>query len=339
MGAAAEDGGNVVVVDVEAVLVEADAGVAGGVGQASPVGVGAVPGGFDEEGVADGAGDFFGVGFGLAAFDDEFDEFGHFFAVADDLFGERVTDFVDGFAEGLEQGGGGFRGEAGAAVGEEQDGIVRAHVAVDGDPVEGPVAGGGEGVFEDLVGGVEVGREEGEHGGHVGLDHAGSLGHARDGQGVAFVLEACGDDFAAGVGGEDGVGGGEGGLGAVREVTHGGVDPLADIRHGQDAADPTGRADEEAVFGLGGLLRESCHGAGVGHALFAGAGVGVAAVGDEAGDLGAAAGEEFLAEPDGRGADIVLGEHARHRAGRHGVDDREVEPFLAGLADVAGDAG
>ena len=127
---------------------ESDTCVTCGIGETSPVRVGAIPGCFHEQGVADGACDFLGVRFGLAAFDDELDELGDFLAIADDLLGQRIADEVDCFFEGEEQVGKRPWLDAGLSVGKEEHGVVGAHVAVDGDAVEGLVAGDGQHVLE-----------------------------------------------------------------------------------------------------------------------------------------------------------------------------------------------
>ena len=104
--------------DVEALFFQSDAGVASGVGQPTPVGVRAVPRGFDEKGVAYAAGDFLGVLLALTTFDDDFNEFGHFLAITDDLLGEGVADEEDCVTKCLQQFGIFIRCHARLATGE-----------------------------------------------------------------------------------------------------------------------------------------------------------------------------------------------------------------------------
>ena len=98
-------------VDIDAIGIDLSAGVADGGDEASPVGIGAGPGGFDQRRVGDGLGDAERVGVGCRAFDVQFDNMGDALAVGDDLAREGGADLGEGVGKsgvaGPEDGGAG----------------------------------------------------------------------------------------------------------------------------------------------------------------------------------------------------------------------------------------
>jgi len=78
---------------------------------------------------------------------------------------------------------------ASLAIGQGDDHVADAGVAIDRDPVEGLIDGRFQQGREDIVLNRTVGRQDADHGGHIGVDHAGALGHASDGDCLAFELE------------------------------------------------------------------------------------------------------------------------------------------------------
>ena len=61
-----------------------------------------------------------------------------------------------------------------------QDHVIGAGIAVDGDHVEGPLHGQGQSLLQSLRPDGGIGIDESQHGGHVGVNHSGTLGHAAD---------------------------------------------------------------------------------------------------------------------------------------------------------------
>ena len=167
---------------------------------------------------------------------------------------------------------------AGPAVCEQQHGVVRGLGAVDGQPVEAA----GHRLAQDLLqlGGLGggVSGEDGQHGGHVGLQHGGPLGDAADGEAVARNHHL----LAHRVGGHH-----RPGRLAAPVSAPGGHHPRdagGDDVHGQLEANETRGADQH-VAGVApqGLSGDVAHRLGVGEALRSGGGVGVAAVENDRG--------------------------------------------------------
>ena len=243
------------------------------------------------------------------------DQMGRALAVGGDAAGHVDADVLDETGEsrlvllGLDL-------DAGGAVGEQDHGVVGGGVAVDGAHIEALV----DGVVQHLlqVGGraLGVGGDVGEGGGHVGVDHAGALGHRADADGAGGELELVGGFLADGVGGHDGIGR----VGAVGLVELGGDDLTDAIEHlldGQLLADDAGGADEDLVL----------------DALRAGGGVGVAGVDDDG--AGLAVLEDLTVENDGSGAELVGSEHCG--AGRLGLGVEDGHIGLLGLAALHAD--
>ena len=247
--------------------------------QSAEVGVGGEEGGFDQRRVGDGVGDLAGFIAGFGVFDADGDEFGRAFAVADDGLGElegeaaeqvfelfvaRVGDVVD-FALAVFAGG------------DDDEAVVGAGVAVNGDGVEGFVGDFLGHQLEDGLGNFGIGGDEGEHGRHVGMDHAGAFGDAGGADGMFFADAAFArGGFGHGVGGHDGaccirpVGGlhfGQGG------------DDFADGQRLED--DACGEGKDLGGFAAGLFGGRGAGFDGVDSALCACAGVGVAGVDDD----------------------------------------------------------
>ena len=124
---------------------------------------------------------------------------------------------------------------------------------------------------------VGIGQDEAEHGGHIGLNHAGAFGETGEPDGLAadfnFNRQAFGDE----VGGHHRFRGIESVV--RREVFVQFLDSVGNFIHRQEFTDGSGGADKD----IGGVDAERAgsqcgHGLGVGLALRAGAGVGDAAV-------------------------------------------------------------
>ncbi len=216
--------------------------------------------------------------------------------------------------------------------------LVR-HVAVDGDGVEAVFDGGGERGAELVGGGVEVGEDVGEHGGvrhELRADHAGALGAAEDADGLtAVVLDGGAGDLALGVGGEDGVGEGEEVLGGVAEGGLGGGERGDELFCGERDADDAGGGGDDLVEDDAEVLGDGDAGAPGGFdAGVAGGAVGVAGVDDHGGDTAASGFEMAATDDDGRGDDLIAGEHGRGVGAV--VADGEREVRLAAGFDAGG---
>jgi hypothetical protein len=334
-GEAAFAGDEAAEVDVDEFLAEASAGVADGVDDAAPVGVGAVEGAFDEEGLADGFGGAAGVILSAGVADTDFDEFGDAFAIGDDHFGEFEHDLVKGAAEDAGfLGAGADEGGIGLAVAHDDDGIVGAGVAIDGDAIEGEIDGVADSAFDFIFGDAGVGGDEAEHGGHVGADHAGAFGDTADAEGAVAARDFDGEGLGAGVAGHDGLGGFIGSFGVEFFAER--IDEGSDAFHGHGHADDAGGADEDLAHadaeGFGGGLG---HEFGVLDAARAGAGVGVAAVGDDGAGVGFA--HVLSGDANAGGLDLIGGEDGLGVGGVVGDDEGEVETFDLRIFDAASD--
>ena len=309
-------------------------GVAGGGHDAAPVGVLAEQGGLEQGGAGDGPGHQLGVLLGGQAVGLHDHQMGGALAVGGDAAGHIHADHVQNLGEGglvrLS-----LHGHAGGAVGQQEQGVVGAGVAVHGHHVEALV---GAGLQHGLHhGGVDlgVGGDVGQHGGHVGVDHAGALGAGADADGAAGQLQLIGHFLLHQVGGHDG----PGCVGALLHA-HVGDDAahaLQHLLHGELLADDAGGAHEHLVLPQAQqLLRLGLHRLGVLDALLAGGGVGVAAVDDHG--AGLALLQDLPVQNDGSGAEFIGGEHGRAGGGLFGVDDGHVGLLaLAALhAHIAG---
>ncbi len=298
-------------------------GVPDGTGEASPVGVAAEDGALDEAGSCDGHGAVTRLGFGSRVGNFDGDESRGAFAVGGDGAGEVGADIGEGLlefvvirsspAEGLLPRG---------AVGEDDGHVAGGSVAVDGDAVEGAIDGGAESGAEVSLVNARVGGQEGEHGGHVGMNHAGAFGDSDDAEGVASDSDFAGGDFGPCIGGHDAQGG------FVPPVRRSGVhesgQAVTDFFEIGNVTDDAGGCDEDL---LGLAVDDVCEcAAHLSRGVFpasAGAGIGLAAVDDDSVD--GLSGAEVLGGDDNRCSGKPVTGHAGYGgAGEVGDDDGQV---------------
>ena len=136
---------------------------------------------------------------------------------------------------------------------------------------------------------------EGEHGRHVGLDHAGSLDYPTHGDFPHRRVELGGTGLGAGVGGEDRFLKGLGSVELVTDVFGGILNARCDSADRETRPDPSGRAHQDFLgmkVEVPGYLGR--HLGGIGVTLLAGAGVGVSAIGHDAVKLRPWVGKKLL---------------------------------------------
>jgi len=282
-----------------------------------------------------GVGDLAALVASLAPFHGDGHELGGALAVAHDGLGQ--------FPGHVDQGGAHFgparlvardEGHAGLAGGGHNEGIVGGGVAVHGDAVERLVRRLLGHRLQQALGDAGVGSEEAEHGGHVRADHAGALGDAGQGDGLAVHHHPARGSLGHRVGGHDAVGGGVPVVGL--EVGNGRRQAGHQAIHGQGLEDhPGGERQHLArrhaeLFGQGGA-----GGVGRGQPRGTGAGVGDAGVDHQGADAcGAVPGRRQVAAAHlhRRGAEAVGGEHAGHGRAFGQGDHRQVA--AVGLADA-----
>ena len=126
---------------------------------------------------------------------------------------------------------------------ESDHGIVRRLASVDVQGVEGSVDGDRQGVGEGRPVNDCVGRDEGEHGRHVGPDHACTLGHASDAP-TGTLVERLLEPRVGGVNGSSGVGSRRQ---IARRQRNGLIDAAEHGVHRQLRADRPGRAHEDRL--------------------------------------------------------------------------------------------
>ena len=220
---------------------------------------------------------------------------------------------------------------AGSAVGEQEDRVVRGGVAVDGAHVEALIHSRGEHLLQVCGIRLGVGRHVDEHRRHIGVDHARALGHRADLHRAGGELQLIGALLADGIGGHDGVGS----LGAVLLGKLCGNDLADALKHLVDRkslADDAGGADEHFVLAEAEqLFRLALNGAGVFDALLAGGGVGVAGVDDDG--AGLALFQDLAVKDDRSCAELVRGEAGRAGAGQVGVENSDVGLLVLALFD------
>src|SRR5260370_8496158 len=66
------------------------------------------------------------------------------------------------------------------SVCEQEDGVIRAGVAVDGNRIEGPISYAAQEWPQDARLRYRVGRDHAQQGGHIGMDHAGAFSDSTD---------------------------------------------------------------------------------------------------------------------------------------------------------------
>ena len=316
-------------------LLHLDAAVAHSGQDAPPVGIAAVDGRLHPQGAHHFACGTASVAQGGGALHQALDELGGSLGVADDGSGQVE-------AKGLQAGGEGGSGgvtrrdglAAGQAVGHDHYHVVGTGIAVHVDHVKGGVHGLAEGVGEE--GGLDrdVGGDEGEHSGQVGMDHAGAFGHAAQRVLAPGLGEASRPVLGTGVGGHDGASELQAAIAGQLDAG----DSLLYSRHQQEGADDAGGGYHHIVGGeaqfAGGQLG---HLPGVAKALVAGGGVGAAAVADDG--LSAAIGQVLLSDDEGCRPHPVAGEDGGGSAGRLGVEEAQVQLVLVAAQASAGSAG
>ena len=209
------------------------------------------------------------------------------------------------------------------AVGEEEHRVVGAGVAVHRDGVEGAVGDAAQERRER--GGVSpgVGREHGEQGREVGVNHPRTFGDAADREGARRRIHPDGAMLGPGIGRHDrprGLGPacrGESPAGLAEARRHLGERQ----RHADDAGRKhQGGARRQPRRLLGGLGHRACGGESLG----AGAGVGDAGVHGDGPDAAGTLAQQVLVVDDGGGADGVAREHAGGGAAGRADEQRNV---------------
>ena len=92
---------------------------------------------------------------------------------------------------------------AGLPVGEQNQGVIRTGIPIDGDGVERIRQGLVEHLLERSPAHRGIGAYIAQHGRHVRVDHAGTLGHAGDGQRPSVQCHLPGRDLGKGIGRHD----------------------------------------------------------------------------------------------------------------------------------------
>ena len=281
------------------------------------------------------------------------DEAGDTLAVKHNFFGQLQGRVIEGRLENGELSRTRRQGAiAGPPVGQEEDGVVGAHVAVHGDAIK---------TFCDrliqrglqrfwIEGGV--GGQEAEHGGverpqgrplaggtHARLNHARAFADAAQARNFVAELEFDGDFLGPRVARHNRLGSVMSVVGRGLEQAGGLENSLLDVGHGQGDADAARGSDQNITGGNfmrrgrqggGGVFG---HGFGIAKALPAGAGVGVAGI-DHHGARAPAL-DLRRAPLDRRGANLVGGKRTGHRGGRIGNDQGQIA-FLAFVRAFAG---
>ena len=263
------------------------------------------------------------------AFDLDRDEFCRAFTVANDRLREfyrhvadrRTQAFIPDRRPALDL-------HAGRTSRDQHERIVGGSIAIDGDRVERLVGHFLQEFLQQAGGHGRVGRHEAKHRGHVRMDHAGALGDAGHGHGLAADLDPPRRALGHDVGGHDGFGGAR----PVRnaQVRLCGRQPGNDSIGGQRLHDHAGGERQH-------FLGRTSHGRShrvadlqpAFQAIFARAGVCVARI-DHHGARCLAGGKVLLAEDDRRCAKAVQREHARD--GGAGRDAHEQHVLAVGLA-------
>ena len=205
------------------------------------------------------------------------------------------------------------------AVCQHDAGVVGGGVAVHADAVEADVDSLQQSSADHLGRNGAVGGQEAEHGAHVGVDHAAALGDAAHADSLAAHGGLHGHLLFHGVSGHDGVGRRVAGLRGSRQRTVQLRHAVLDDLHVEGLADDAGGGHQH-VLGLAadGLGRRRAHLLGVLLAV-GGAGVGVAAVGDDGPGLSVR--QVDLVHMDGRGLHHVFRKHGG-RGALHIGDDQ-----------------
>ena len=196
------------------------------------------------------------------------------------------------------------RGHAGCAVGKAIQRVVRGGVAVHGHAVEGQLHGVAQHFLPDGGFHLRVTQHDGQHGRHVGADHASALGHAHKLHHTAGKGDFAVRNLVESIRGHDRPGkilrgrlaevGGEGG---------GGLLPKIHLELRADNA--RGRGQDIRRLKAEGASHQLLGRAAVSHTFITGAGVGLAGI-DHDGTSGGTLGEHGLGDENGCRRKTVL---------------------------------
>ena len=191
--------------DGEAVTVDGFLGLADGHDDPAPVGVFTGDGGLDQRAVGDRFGQLAGRGRTGGAVHRDLYEFGRSLAVADQLVGKVEHHAVEGTGEFLEPAVADPADARcpGSPGREQQAGVIGRGVPVDRYRVEGGPHMQAQHGAQHVRVNVGVRDDEGQHGRHVGRDHARALGNTGDADGVTVDLALGVRPLGEGVGGHD----------------------------------------------------------------------------------------------------------------------------------------
>ena len=217
----------------------------------------------------------FFVAFGLLYA--QFNKLGSTFAITHNVFCEALHNEHQGRTElALFAQAQVFVTEPAHAVGKQDAGIVGAGVAVHSNGVEGIRNVGAE-FRKEVNRERNVGGNEGQHGGHVGVNHARALAGATDGHHALLGVNFNSMALERKVGGEDSTTKFFGSVGV--ELFHQLRNAGLDFVHGHQVANHAGAADQHALGRkVQGLFGKGSHAFGILVALLAGTGIGVTAV-------------------------------------------------------------
>ncbi len=224
---------------------------------------------------------------------------------------------------------------AARAIRQREHAVVGRALAVDGDRVERRVARFDQRALQHGRFDLRVARQEPQHGRQHRLDHAGALGHAADGEGLAGAgVDLDGVFLRERIGRHDGprrfrvrvaqrIGRRDDAVGDLARIER-----HADYARGRDHHFLDFAAERARHFD-GHHLRDA-------QAGVAGAGVGAAAVDDHRARAALRLGEVLARDDHGRRHGLVRGEHGRGAGDVIRRDESEIE--LAVRLDAAGDA-
>lgn len=287
-------------------------GVASSAENTAPVSILAVESSLDQRRTGNGAGNL-ASGLLVGGLDDtNSDELGGTLTITDDELGKVGREIGQDSLEGIVIGSVGSNLlTTGSTVGENGNSVVGGSVAIDGDAVERTV----DGVLEEgwKNGGRDgsIGGDDTEESGHVGVNHASSLGYTSNAvlERGGGKLERLRDELREGVGGADSLGSREP---VVVGRTHSLVSPgdvAGNLLDGETLADNTGAHNESAVALTEAHIGFLGHLAGILKASLASDGVGTSRVdNDTLNTLVALLLQQVAAESDGGGLELVLGE-------------------------------
>ena len=199
---------------------------------------------------------------------------GRTLTILDDRQRERARDLDDRLFEMLPQGAIARGIDSGRSVCEQEDGVVRARIAVDGNRVECPIGNPPQKRAQHARLRYGIGCDHAEQRCHVGVDHAGAFSDATNGD-RRGSLETNGAVLGSCVGRHDGAGGIDAAV--RRQLRRGLAQACADFVDGEGNADHAGREHERRAGRQSGRffraarhrpsgLESRCAGAGVGDA-------------------------------------------------------------------------